>query len=317
MKRISNLTVIALVSIGLWSCETDDVVAEPTISGPTVSLSSSASNLIEDNATLTVTASLSESLTSDVSIDLSFLGTATTGDDYTASGSNITIAAGALNGTITLTSVQDTVQEGNETIIVKISSVSGAQYNASEQVEILLEDDDIPLALNIIVNEILYDPSNNALDGDANGDGTYAQNEDEFIEFVNLSNQTVDMGGYKIYDTESLLAGTPSHIIPANTLIAPGQALVVFGGGTPTGTFGGATVQTSTSGDLNLNNSGDEMTLTDAQDNVVVTFDIEPLSNNPNESYTRNPDLTGDFEQHGTNTGLLFSPGTKIDGSPF
>ena len=59
------------------------------------------------------------------------------------------------------------------------------------------------------------------------------------------------------------------------------------------------------------------MTLKDANGNVILTFDIEPLSNNPNESYTRNPDLTGEFEQHGENTALLFSPGTRIDGSPF
>ena len=42
------------------------------------------------------------------------------------------------------------------------------------------------------------------------------------------------------------------------------------------------------------------------------------LSNNPNESYTRFPDLTGDFEQHATAfAGVLFSPGTRIDGSTF
>ena len=125
------------------------------------------------------------------------------------------------------------------------------------------------------------------------------------------------MGGYKIYDTEALTANTPRHTIPANTLIAPGKALVVFGGGSPTGTFGGATVQTASDGRINMNNSGDLVTLTDAAGNIILEFDVEPLSNNPNESYTRNPDLTGNFEQHGTNTGFLFSPGTKIDGTPF
>ena len=45
---------------------------------------------------------------------------------------------------------------------------------------------------------------------------------------------------------------------------------------------------------------------------IVLTL-IEPLSNNPNESYTRNPDLT-EFEQHSGiqgSGGRLFSPGTK------
>lgn len=318
MNRYCKIAALTVASALMWSCETDDVIADPVISGPTVSLSSTATNLIEDNASLVVTASLSESLTSNVSVNLSFTGAATGGGvDYSVSSTTIDIPAGSLTGTITITSVQDTIEEGNEGIRVGISSVSGASFDPNEELLLLIEDDDIPLTLSIIVNEILYDPSNNALDGDANGDGVYAQNEDEFIEFINMSNQTVDLGGYLIYDTESLTAGTPSHTIPANTLIAPGQALVIFGGGTPTGTFGGATVQTSTSGDLNLNNSGDVMTLTDPQGTVIVTFDIEPLSNNPNESYTRNPDLTGEFEQHGANTGLLFSPGTKIDGTSF
>ena len=46
-------------------------------------------------------------------------------------------------------------------------------------------------------------------------------------------------------------------------------------------------------------------------------FDVTPLSNNPNESYTRNPDLTGPFEQHNGVSGTLYSPGTRTDGSPF
>jgi hypothetical protein len=125
------------------------------------------------------------------------------------------------------------------------------------------------------------------------------------------------MSGFEIYDDEQLIAGVPNHTFPSGTIIQPGKCIVVFGGGTPTGSFGGATVQTSTSGDLNMNNAGDFMTVKDAAGNIVVTFDIEPLSNNPNESYTRNPDITGAFEQHSTNTSVLFSPGTKLDGSPF
>jgi hypothetical protein len=41
--------------------------------------------------------------------------------------------------------------------------------------------DDAP----IIINEVLYDPSNNGFDGDANGDGNYSQDDDSFIELFN------------------------------------------------------------------------------------------------------------------------------------
>ena len=55
--------------------------------------------------------------------------------------------------------------------------------------------------------------------------------------------------------------------------------------------------------------------------NTFLTFDIEPLSDNPDESYTRSPDITGEtFEQHSsiaTANGALFSPGHKLDGTDF
>jgi hypothetical protein len=41
------------------------------------------------------------------------------------------------------------------------------------------------LFAQLIINEVLYDPSNSSLDGDANGDGVYDQDGDAFIEFFN------------------------------------------------------------------------------------------------------------------------------------
>ena len=50
----------------------------------------------------------------------------------------------------------------------------------------------------------------------------------------------------------------------------------------------------------------------------VLEFDVEPLSNNPDESYTRYPDVTGDFVQHASAVdGVLYSPGTRVDGTSF
>jgi hypothetical protein len=170
---------------------------------------------------------------------------------------------------------------------------------------------------DLVLNEILYDPSNSALDGDANGDGVYAHNQDEFIELINNSSKPVDLSGFKVFDASGLAANNPNHTIPAGTIIQPQKALLIFGGGTPTGTFGGATIQKSTSGDMNLNNAGDMLTIQDAAGNTIISFDITPLSDNPNESYTRNPDILGNFEQHTVSTSKKFSPGTKINGDTF
>ena len=165
----------------------------------------------------------------------------------------------------------------------------------------------------ILINEVLYDPPND-LPGDANGDGTREPQEDEFIEFYNYGSD-LDISGWSVHDNAE-----ERHIFPEGTVIPAGGVLVLFGGGTPTGTFGGSIVQVASEGILNMNNSGDFVTVYDSNNISVLTFDVEPLSNNPNESYTRNPDITGEFEQHAgipEANGALFSPGTRVDGSNF
>ena len=168
-----------------------------------------------------------------------------------------------------------------------------------------------------VLNEVLYDPpSGNA--GDANGDGNRDANQDEFVEFVNSSEYSLDISGYKLFDSDRLAANTPNHQFPTNTVLSPGQAVVVFGGGTPNGSFGDALIFTSSNQVLNLTNSGDVLTVKNNNDSVLFSFDVTSLSNNPNESYTRFPDLYGNFTQHDSaSTGILYSPGTRVDGTDF
>ena len=172
----------------------------------------------------------------------------------------------------------------------------------------------------LIINEVLYDPPS-GIEGDANGDGTREAQGDEFIEFVNLGG-TLDLSGYTVHDNAQ-----ERHVFPEGTILPSGGVLVLFGGGNPTGVFGNAIVQTASAGILNMNNAGDFVTVYNTNGEIVLTFDIEPLSNNPDESYTRYPDLNlepGDdgilFYQHagiGEALGAFFSPGTKIDGTNF
>ena len=168
-----------------------------------------------------------------------------------------------------------------------------------------------------VLNEVLYDPPTDTIEGDANGDGNRDANDDEFVEFVNSSESSLDISGYKLFDSDRLAANTPNHQFPTNTVLSPGQAVVVFGGWTPNSSFGDALIFTSSNQVLNLNNSGDVLTVKNSNDSTIFIFDITPLSNNPNESYTRSPDLSGEFVQHGTVSANLFSPGTKADGSSF
>ncbi len=298
------------------ACETDDVMGPSTAGGPEVSLTLSPQSILENGGTANVTATLSASSTSTVVVSLLLGGTAAEGQDYNISDNQISIPAGSLSASVVLTAIDDTNQNGTRTVAIQISQVAGGQFSP-QLLNLNIEDDDVPAVIQLIFNEVLYDPSNSNLDGDANGDGSYSQAEDEFLEILNLGAQAVDLSGWKVYDDEALTAATPRHVFTNGTSIPPGKALVLFGGGSPTGSFGNATIVTSSTGDMNLNNAGDKVYLYDAAGDLVISFDIEPLSNNPNESYTRNPDITGEFEQHSVVSGTLFSPGTRTDGTPF
>ena len=310
------------------SCTTDDV--DPAL----IEVSASQTDLNEADGTVTVTATLNASAPSAMTIPLVVSGTATLGTDYSMTASQINISSGASTGSVTLTAIQDTTVEGIETILISVGSIElsisllddDADSDADGVVDSEDECPDIPGEvanngcpfLGFLVNEVLYDPESD-LTGDANGDGVRDANDDEFIEFFN-SGLELDMSGYKLYDATALADGVPRHVFPPGTIVPANGVIVVFGGGNPTGSFGGALVQTASGGAINMNNAGDLVTLEDATGNVVLTFDVEPLSDNPNESYTRYPDITGDFVQHAAVTeanGALFSPGTKVDGTSF
>ena len=321
----------------LHSCDTDDIL-------PALTLTSSSNELSEDQGMITITTSLNSEVEQETILPISFSGTATFNEDYLSSESSLIIPSGDSSGSLTISSMQDEDIEDIETIIITVEAQDEVIVISSSITISILDDDsdsdgdgindsddDCPNEAGLpeyngcsqpllIINEVLYDPPS-GIEGDANGDGIREAQEDEFIEFVNLGG-TLDLSGYTVHDNAQ-----ERHVFPQGTIIPSGGVLVLFGGGSPTGAFGNAIVQTASAGILNMNNAGDFVTLYNTNGEVVLTFDIEPLSNNPNESYTRYPDLNlepGDdgilFYQHagiGEALGAFFSPGTKIDGTNF
>jgi hypothetical protein len=280
-----------------------------------VFLDASNSVISEDGGESIITISLNQTTDMEVIVNLNFSGNAILGTDYSVDSEQVTIPAGNQEASITLSSIQDNDIEGDENLTISIESVQNAEAGENQNLVITIEDDDFNVPL--ILNEILYDPPSGS-DGDANGDGTRDPLEDEFIELYNNSNSPLNVSGFQIFDAEALDTSTPRHVVPDGTILPPNSALVIFGGGSPVGDFGGSIVQVASGGELNLNNAGDALTIQDNMGVTVITFDIEPLSNNPDESYTRNPDITGEFEQHANVVdGVLFSAGTKADGSSF
>ena len=321
----------------LQSCDTDDIL-------PALTLTSSSNELSEDQGMITITASLNSELDQAIAVPISFSGTASLNEDYVTTENSLIIPSGDSSGSLTINSIQDEDIEDIETIIITVEAQDEVIVISSSITISILDDDsdsdgdgindsddDCPNEAGLpeyngcsqpllIINEVLYDPPS-GIEGDANGDGIREAQEDEFIEFVNLGG-TLDLSGYTVHDNAQ-----ERHVFPQGTIIPSGGVLVLFGGGNPTGTFGNAIVQTASAGILNMNNAGDFVTVYNSNGEVVLTFDIEPLSNNPNESYTRYPDLNlepGDdgilFYQHagiGEALGAFFSPGTRIDGTNF
>ena len=321
----------------LQSCDTDDIL-------PALTLTSSSTEISEDQGLTTITATLNSDVDVEIEVPITLSGTATFNEDYITTETSLIIPSGNSSGSLSISSMQDEDIEDIETIIITVESQDELIVISSSITISILDDDsdsdgdgindsddDCPNEAGLpeyngcsqpllIINEVLYDPPS-GIEGDANGDGIREAQEDEFIEFVNLGG-TLDLSGYTVHDNAQ-----ERHVFPQGTIIPSGGVLVLFGGGNPTGTFGNAIVQTASAGILNMNNSGDFVTVYNSNGEVVLTFDVEPLSNNPDESYTRYPDLNlepGDdgilFYQHagiGEALGAFFSPGTKIDGTNF
>ena len=110
-----------------------------------VTLSSSATSISEPTNSATLTATLDNTSSADVVVNLTYTGTATNATDYSGAAS-ITISAGSLTGTTAITAIDDTDVELTETIIIDMGDVSGASESGTQQVTINLTDNDLPSA---------------------------------------------------------------------------------------------------------------------------------------------------------------------------
>jgi len=188
-------------------------------------------------------------------------------------------------------------------------SVSGAPFSAGTQTDGSAFGG-CAAADPVAINEIHADPAPD-ITGDANGDGTRDAVADEFVEIVNVSGGDLDVSGWTVSD-----AVGARHVFPAGSVVEAGCSAVVFGGGLPSGIFGGSLVQTASTGLLGFNNGGDSIVVRDASGAQIISAAYGG-EGGQNQSLTRNPDITGNFVPHTSINGALFSPGTRVDGSAF
>lgn len=177
------------------------------------------------------------------------------------------------------------------------------------------------LSAQLVINEVLYDPAFDGGDptvGDANGDGTRDASQDEFVELVNTSGGPLDLTGWSVSDNQGL-----RHVFTGGVL-ADGQAVVIFGGGMPTGSFGGALVVTASEPGWALSNSGDSVIVSDPSSVEIgrLGYGNSGIVTASDESLVLATELDGNsgYISHSTapgSGGATYSPGTRVGGAPF
>lgn len=110
---------------------------------PTVNFQISALSPAESAGTVNLNLNLSAASGRDTLISFSLGGTATTGVDYNI-GTSVLIPAGATNGVLPVTLLEDTLDEPNETIIITLGPVQGATVGATGTHTMTIADNDLP-----------------------------------------------------------------------------------------------------------------------------------------------------------------------------
>gem|GEM_PF-1272413 len=305
-EETSNTTATSPFPIGTYSHSLTTLVQFTT----------SSNSVSEDDGTYNLTLSIQNEDAAATTCEV-VLSSGDTEDIENYTTQTVTFPGGSSdNQTVTITITDDAGYEGNEVLTFEIQNVSGgnsASPGAPNTFELTILDNDLPPTPAFVITEILADPAAD-LAGDANADGVRETYNDEFVEIINHSGSEQNISDWTLSDNSSI-----RHTFPNPTIVPNGTAIVVFGGGSPTGSFGGSLVQTASSGGLSLNNTDDSVILKDASDNVITEYTYGSEAGD-NQSIARDPELTGEFVKHseaiGTG-GALFSPGTKLDGSAY
>ena len=163
----------------------------------------------------------------------------------------------------------------------------------------------------VVINEILADPPS-GMAGDANGDGIRDSNHDEFVELLNIGLRPIKLSGWQLCDRGAKEGRR--FTFPAGTWIGPGERVVLFGGGNPTGAEAQVFADDGRIGG-GLSNSGDAVYLIDPTALDTLARAAYGSEGGKDQSLVRHPEGRGAFVQHGLfpANGAAFSPGTPRD----
>jgi hypothetical protein len=246
---------------------------------PEVRFESATYSVGEGAGTAAITVVLSAESGRAVSVDYAVSGgTADVGIDYSAAQGTLVFAAGTIQRTFSVTVIDDSADEEDETVGLALSSPTYAVLGTPSEAVLAIIDDDTtpPNRPSVQLNEVLPVP------GETDWDRDGAANElDEWIELYNAGTLAVDLGGWMLDDGGE---GDAPYVLPAGVALEPGAFLVLYRQETG----------------ISLEDGGDTVRLLDALGQVVDAVPFEQLD--PDTSYSR--DETGEWH-----TSVLPSPG--------
>lgn len=161
-------------------------------------------------------------------------------DQIDFGGDTFFVEGGVTSASIPFSVIQSGRFTGRANIDIMLSAVG---YN-TELVRLVVENTTPrPKVLIMEVANGLPGTLPEDLIGDYNNDGVRQSAGDQFMEIVNFEDFPVDISGWIAGDDIG-----PRHVFAEGTILQPRQPMVIFGGGNPRGSFGGAIVITTSGG---------------------------------------------------------------------
>ena len=154
VRFLSSVTGPFTGQISIGNSDSDEstyvFAVKALVAVPEVTITATDQNASEASAdTGTYTISRSGDSSGTLTVNFNVTGTATSGTDFTALGTSVTFAAGQTTKTLTLTPIDDSLDEVEETAIVTLATGSGYTIGSPNSAVVTIADDDPAVNLTI------------------------------------------------------------------------------------------------------------------------------------------------------------------------
>jgi hypothetical protein len=144
-NEIVNVTIDSIQHGDIVTPSTQAITIEDNESPPLVRFSIANLEVGEQQGRVNISLSLSQVSAQDVRISIATSGTATEGEDYVIETKQITISAGSTTTNLPLMIIDDSLIEGNESLVLSFASISNATAGDPDSVSItIIETDPYP-----------------------------------------------------------------------------------------------------------------------------------------------------------------------------